>query len=135
MVQLTYLLTSTLPLLATALPSALSPRGLSSGSLTWYTEGLSSGNPTACGTVHAVTDHIAAISPADYGTYANPNNSPVCGKKIRVHGPNGKSVVVKVADRCAGCAAGDVDVTPVAFKGLGYATSVGRVAVSWEWAE
>lgn len=75
--------------------------------------------------------HIAALSGEDYGVYANPNDSPVCGKKIRVHGPNGNSVVATVADRCAGCAPGDVDVTPVVFLELGYEQAVGRVDVSW----
>ncbi|KAK2615785.1 hypothetical protein N8I77_002512 [Diaporthe amygdali] len=116
--------------LATAAPAPQSSRGITSGSLTWYTEGLGQGY-TACGTLSAITDHIAALSPADYGEYANPNESPVCGKQIRVHGPNGNSVLATVADRCAGCATGDVDVTPTVFLELGYAQDVGRVAIDW----
>lgn len=86
-------------------------------------------NPSSC------LQHIAALSEADYGVYANPNESPVCGKKIRVHGPNGNSVLATVADRCAGCATGDVDVTPVVFAELGYAQDIGRVGVSWNFEE
>ncbi|KAI7788327.1 riboflavin aldehyde-forming enzyme [Diaporthe eres] len=120
--------------LATAAPAPQSSRGITSGSLTWYTEGIGSAF-TACGTMVTLTDHIAALSEADYGVYANPNESPVCGKKIRVHGPNGNSVLATVADRCAGCATGDVDVTPVVFAELGYSQDIGRVGVSWNFEE
>lgn len=81
----------------------------------------------------AFSQHIAALSPDDYGTYANPNNSPVCGKQIRIHGSNGQSVVAKVVDRCAGCTGHNVDVTPAVFLELGYSESVGRVEMSWEY--
>ncbi|CAN8101916.1 unnamed protein product [Discula destructiva] len=136
------------------------PRGLLSGQLTWYTEGMGV-LPTACGAVHQVTEvsffpsvnrpihaclfcrplhantslrqHIAALSPADYGVYANPNNSPVCGKQIRVHGSNGHSVVATVADRCAGCTGHNVDVTPGVFVALGFSEGAGRVDISWEY--
>lgn len=77
--------------------------------------------------------HIVALSPEDYGTYANPNDSPVCGRKIRIHGANGKSTVAKVADRCAGCTGHNIDVMPIVFTALGFATAEGRVDASWEW--
>ena len=54
------------------------------------------------------------------------------GKTITIHGPNGQSVEAQVADRCAGCATGDVDVTPTVFELLGFAQSVGRVDITWE---
>lgn len=76
--------------------------------------------------------HIAALAPADYGEYANPNDSPVCGKTIKIHGPNGNTVQATVADRCTGCSTGDVDVTPTVFELLGFAQSIGRVQISWE---
>ncbi|POS80996.1 SCP-like extracellular protein [Diaporthe helianthi] len=116
--------------LSTAAPAPLSSRGVTSGSLTWYTEGLGQAF-TACGTWNTLTDHIAALSEQDYGVYANPNESPVCGKQIRVHGPNGNSVLATVADRCAGCSPGDIDVTPVVFAELGYEQAIGRIEVSW----
>lgn len=113
--------------------SSLEPRNLKgSGKLTWYTEGLATA-ATACGTMHALTEHIAALSPEDYGTYANPNNSPVCKKHIKIHGPNGNTITAKVVDRCAGCTTGHVDVTPTVFESLGYATSLGVVeGITWE---
>lgn len=56
----------------------------------------------------------------------------MCGKTIRIHGPNGETTEAIVADRCAGCSSGDVDVTPTVFELLGFAQSVGRVNISWE---
>lgn len=49
---------------------------------------------------------------------ANPNNNPLCGKYINVHGPNG-SVRVKIVDTCPPCAFGDVDLSPAAFGKIG----------------
>lgn len=134
MVQITTFLTAALAGLATAAPATSDlTRRLNTGDLTWYTEGMGV-NPTACGAVHQITEHIAALSAADYGTYANPNESPVCGKYIRIHGPNGNSVQAKVVDKCYGCAQGDVDVMPVVFLALGYTEAVGRVSgMTWEW--
>lgn len=135
MVYFTTLLTTALAGLAAAAPttSSLEPRFLTgSGKLTWYTEGLGTA-ATACGTVHTVTEHIAALSPSDYGVYANPNNSPVCKRHIKIHGPNGKSVTAKVVDRCAGCTKGHIDVTPTVFLSLGYPQSKGVVqGITWE---
>lgn len=56
----------------------------------------------------------------------------MCGKTITIHGPNGESVEAVVADRCEGCATGDVDVTPTVFELLGFAQSIGRVDITWE---
>lgn len=131
MVQISSFLTAALAGFAAAAPTV--PRGLSTGDLTWYTEGMGV-NPTACGAVHQITEHIAALSAADYGTYANPNDSPVCGKYIRIHGPNGNTARAKVVDKCYGCSQGDVDVMPVVFAALGYTEAVGRVTgMTWEW--
>jgi len=43
-----------------------------------------------------------------------------------------RSVVVKVVDRCEGCAYDDVDFSPSAFDQLA-SQSEGRVAITWEW--
>lgn len=130
MISFSALVTCALAGLVVAAPTA--SRSINTGDLTWYTEGMGV-NPTACGAVHSVTEHIAALSSEDYGTYANPNDSPVCGKYILIHGPNGNSVRAKVVDKCYGCSQGDVDVMPVVFNALGYTEAVGRVAgMTWE---
>ncbi|ROW07570.1 hypothetical protein VPNG_06840 [Cytospora leucostoma] len=130
MLYATTLLTALASLVAAA-PHTAPRDGSSTGSLTWYTEGLGV-TPTACGSIVGITEHIAALSPEDYGTYDNPNDSPVCGKTITIHGSNGNTVQAKVADRCAGCSTGDVDVTPTVFELLGLSQSIGRVQISWE---
>ncbi|KAJ2965048.1 hypothetical protein NQZ79_g78 [Umbelopsis isabellina] len=57
---------------------------------------------TACGTNQLATDMVCALvtisNYIDYGVYANPNDSPVCGACIEVTGPLG-SVKVTIEDK------------------------------------
>lgn len=56
--------------LATAAPAPQSSRGLTSGSLTWYTEGIGQAF-TACGTMNTLTDvshSLALASEAPFPT-------------------------------------------------------------------
>ncbi|KAG5640627.1 hypothetical protein DXG03_007888 [Asterophora parasitica] len=43
----------------------------------------------------------------------------------------GKSIVVKIVDRCEGCKPGDIDLTPAAFAALAD-PALGRTDVEWE---
>ena len=55
----------------------------------------------------------------------------MCGRTMKGTAPNGKSVTVKVADTCPGCAPGSVDLTPAAFKKLA-SLDVGRIhGIKW----
>ncbi|KAJ3807658.1 putative riboflavin aldehyde-forming enzyme [Lentinula lateritia] len=99
------------------------------GQGTYYDTGL-----TSCGETYTDSDLIVALSHLFYDTYpgatANPNNNPVCGKKLTAH-YQGKSVTVTVADRCTGCAMYDLDFTPTGFQALSD-LSVGRISgVTW----
>ncbi|KAM3583820.1 hypothetical protein VKS41_003791 [Umbelopsis sp. WA50703] len=47
-----------------------------SGDGTYYDPSVGT---TACGTHQLATDMVCALNYIDYGTYANPNDSPVCG--------------------------------------------------------
>ncbi|MEV7424883.1 MULTISPECIES: RlpA-like double-psi beta-barrel domain-containing protein [unclassified Streptomyces] len=96
------------------------------GQATWYNTGLG-----ACGWNNNDGELVVAVSPGVYGTYPNPNNSPVCGRQLQVNGPLG-SVTVTVVDRCAGCATNDVDLSPAAFSRIGD-LNAGRINVSWDW--
>ncbi|KAI4087262.1 MAG: hypothetical protein LQ339_008935 [Xanthoria mediterranea] len=99
------------------------------GDLTYYAPGLG-----ACGRYNTANDKICAISHITYDAYANgpnPNTNPLCGKQIRAS-RNGKSVVVTVVDRCEGCKANDIDLSPAAFNQLAKAAE-GRVPVTWSW--
>ncbi|KAJ7079979.1 hypothetical protein B0H15DRAFT_857557 [Mycena belliarum] len=42
-----------------------------------------------------------------------------------------KSIQVKIVDRCVGCAVGDIDLTPAAFKALAD-PALGRTDVTWQ---
>jgi hypothetical protein len=43
----------------------------------------------------------------------------------------GKSIQVKIVDRCVGCAVGDIDLTPTAFAALAD-VGLGRTSVTWQ---
>ena len=84
-----------------------------SGRFTYYTPGLG-----ACGQTHSEADLVVALNAAEFDPSTpngNPNNNPLCGRKIRAH-YNGKSVDVTLVDRCPGCGSGDLDLSPTAFS-------------------
>ena len=66
---------------------------------------------------------VAALSDADY------DDARACGSCVRVEGPEG-SVEVRIVDRCPGCRAGDIDLSPEAFERIA-PLSAGRVDVTW----
>lgn len=66
---------------------------------------------------------VAAMNDADYA------GSDACGSCAEVEGPAG-SVVVRIVDRCPGCAPGDIDLAPGAFEQIAE-LSAGRVPITW----
>ncbi|KAI0820937.1 RlpA-like double-psi beta-barrel-protein domain-containing protein-containing protein, partial [Irpex lacteus] len=92
---------------------------------TFYDVGLG-----ACGHTNHDSELVAAVSHTIGYKGGNPNNNPVCGKHIKIN-YQGKSVTVKVVDRCPGCATGSLDLSPTAFSKLA-SKSVGRLHnVKW----
>ncbi|KAI0704953.1 RlpA-like double-psi beta-barrel-protein domain-containing protein-containing protein [Cytidiella melzeri] len=98
---------------------------------TFYSTGLG-----ACGITNVDTDFIAAASFLLFDgfngyTGANPNNNPICGKKVLAH-YQGKQVTVTITDRCAGCFGKyNLDFSPSAFSQLADQT-VGRIfGMTW----
>lgn len=111
---------------ATSAPSS----GTHSGQGTYYSTGLG-----ACGITNVDTDYIVAISHQLYDENAkdaNPNNNPLCGKKITAY-YQGKSVVVTVVDRCEGCQYNDLDFSPSAFSQIAD-QDLGRIDITWNWS-
>lgn len=111
------------------LPSAHG--GPYTGDLTYYNPGLG-----ACGVDSADGDAIVAISHFVFdaaSTSPDPNNNPLCGKRLRVS-RNGRSVDLTVVDRCGGCQPTDLDVTKDTFARLAN-VNLGRVSVQWAWLE
>ncbi|KAI8624725.1 RlpA-like double-psi beta-barrel-protein domain-containing protein-containing protein [Xylariaceae sp. FL1651] len=99
------------------------------GDLTYYTPGLG-----ACGVTNGPNDAIVAISHVLFDPKTpggNPNNNPLCGKKIKIQ-RDGKAVTVTVRDRCEACKEFDLDVPVKVFEKLA-PPRLGRVKVSWNW--
>ncbi len=99
-----------------------------SGDGTYYNPGLGS-----CGFDNDDNDYIVAISHGLFDSEAtpNPNDNPFCGKKIKAT-HDGKSVTVKVVDRCTGCDYYDLDFSPAAFDQLADEAE-GRITIEWSW--
>eukprot|EP00833_Pecoramyces_ruminatium_P005733 jgi/Orpsp1_1/1179765/evm.model.c7180000070683.1 len=109
------------------------------GDITYYGEGGSDpaptdaygGSPGACALAPRNKNYFAALNYVQYGEYANPNNSVVCGRCVKlVYGSN--EVVVEIVDKCPVCPSGDVDIAPTAFIELFGSKDIGRVHnVKW----
>ncbi|KAI1804801.1 RlpA-like double-psi beta-barrel-protein domain-containing protein-containing protein [Daldinia bambusicola] len=107
------------------LASFLAPTALAfTGDMTYYTPGLG-----ACGKQNSASDHIVALSPAQYGHDANPNLAKVCGRTINIR-YGGRTASATVVDKCPGCASGSIDVSPAVFRQLA-PLDKGRVRVEW----
>ncbi|WP_416982476.1 RlpA-like double-psi beta-barrel domain-containing protein [Streptomyces sp. T028] len=97
------------------------------GSITWYNPSVGVG---ACGEWHGDNELVAAVSSQLYGSYPNPNNSPVCGKYVIVYGPSGTATWAKIVDKCPTCGPYDVDLSPAAFDVISD-LGVGRFSTYW----
>lgn len=106
--------------------------GTQTGQGTFYATGLG-----ACGITNTDSDHIAAVSHLLFDNFpgyngVNPNSNPMCGRSVTAT-YQGKSVVVKLTDRCTGCALTDLDFSPSAFNILAD-PSIGRISgMTWVW--
>jgi expansin (peptidoglycan-binding protein) len=106
--------------------------GTQTGQMTYYATGLG-----ACGITNDDQQHIAAVSHLLFDAFPgyndiNPNNNPVCGRKIKIS-YLGAEVIVTVTDRCAACELTDLDLSPAAFQLLG-ALGIGRLfGATWVW--
>ncbi|KIP11361.1 hypothetical protein PHLGIDRAFT_99997 [Phlebiopsis gigantea 11061_1 CR5-6] len=110
---------------------SISVTGTHTGQATYYATGLG-----ACGITNTDTDYIAAVSHTLFDNYpgytsGNPNNNPICNKKVTAN-YNGKKVTVAITDRCEGCATWDLDFSPSAFDKLAD-ESLGRLSgMTWK---
>ncbi|CAO3648562.1 unnamed protein product [Cunninghamella echinulata] len=97
------------------------------GDGTYYDPGVGT---TSCGTSFTAQDSIVALNHVDYGRYADPNQSPVCGACIEVTGPLGTAKAT-IQDMCPGCGRGSLDLSPAVFGKVGDFVD-GRIPVSWK---
>lgn len=78
------------------------------GFVTWYNTGLG-----ACGIWNNDGQMVAAIGWKVFDKYTpngNPNKNKLCGKTAKVTF-RGKTISVKIVDRCAGCPGNDIDLS------------------------
>ncbi|KAJ2402724.1 hypothetical protein GGI23_000508 [Coemansia sp. RSA 2559] len=99
-----------------------------SGDGTYFTPGLG-----ACGKTNTEDDLIAAINAPQYGTFANPNTAPVCGRCALVKGSLGQ-IKVAITDKCPPCKYGDLDLSPAAFQEIGDMED-GRIPITWSFVD
>lgn len=104
---------------------AIFERRSQTGKMTHYTPGQGS-----CGKTNTEKDLVVAISKGMYGTYANPNASPMCSKSASIK-CNGKTIKAAIRDKCMSCGNGDIDVSPAVFTQCG-ALSAGVITVTWD---
>ncbi|WP_010181021.1 expansin EXLX1 family cellulose-binding protein [Aquimarina agarilytica] len=100
--------------------------GIHKGEGTFYggVAGSSGGN---CGLPVPADDFLhCALNTIDY------NGSEACGACIEVEGTKGKSIVLKVVDRCPECKEGDVDLHEDAFALIDDPIS-GRIPITWKY--
>ena len=68
---------------------------------------------------------VGAMNQQDY------DNSQSCGAYLAVTGPGGKTITIKVVDRCPECPPGAIDLSRQAFTKLAPA-SAGLIPISWK---
>ncbi|KAK6495928.1 hypothetical protein TWF481_002973 [Arthrobotrys musiformis] len=91
----------------------------------------------SCGLTNTNDDYIVAMSKLRMAPLdgINPNNNPLCGKKVRVFSDIAtEGVVFTVQDKCPGCTGeNDLDVCKGPFvKHLGQ-EKAGRIKIWWQW--
>ncbi|KAJ1974952.1 hypothetical protein H4R35_003376 [Dimargaris xerosporica] len=99
------------------------------GDGTYYSPSVGLGS---CGEQHSDSDMVVALNAPQYGESANPNNSPMCGKKVRIKGPKGEAEAT-IVDKCPPCKHGDVDMSPGVFDKIADQAE-GRVPITWSFA-
>lgn len=91
-----------------------------SGEATFY-EATGEGNCS----FDASTDlMVAAMNKSDYAA------ASMCGAYVAVTGPEGM-VIVRIVDKCPGCAQGDIDLSRQAFAKIAD-PAAGRVPITWQ---
>ncbi|KZT64926.1 hypothetical protein DAEQUDRAFT_747247 [Daedalea quercina L-15889] len=106
---------------ATNETATLEKRVTHTGRGTWYEVGLG-----ACGYENVDTDYIVAISQDIYADGGN------CNQYMRIENTaNGVVAYGQTRDKCMGCDATAIDLSPSLFEALGADLGDGVLTVSW----
>ncbi|CAI2176192.1 4534_t:CDS:2 [Funneliformis geosporum] len=84
----------------------------------------------ACGQHSSGSDLIVALNAPQFGNSKNPNENPMCGKKVTITGPKG-TVTCKIVDRCPGCPFGALDLSRAAFDKIS-TQALGVTEITWK---
>jgi expansin len=68
---------------------------------------------------------VGAMNQLDY------DGSRICGACVKVTGPKGDTIRIRIVDRCPECPQGNIDLSPLAFSRLAD-TTLGRIPINWE---
>jgi expansin (peptidoglycan-binding protein) len=66
---------------------------------------------------------VGAMNKTDYA------DSAICGAYVELTGPN-DTITIRIVDQCPECAAGDIDLSPLAFAKIAEIAD-GRAPISW----
>ncbi|KAM7206002.1 hypothetical protein V8F33_000832 [Rhypophila sp. PSN 637] len=93
----------------------------------------------------AVSTLVAGDSALSYGgsknPLGNPNDNPLCGRRIQVFLDNGQQqdagtgIIVRIVDRCTSCLPTELGLSPGVFAALGDENALleGKARGLWEW--
>ncbi|KNE71401.1 hypothetical protein AMAG_15636 [Allomyces macrogynus ATCC 38327] len=110
---------------------ALVKRGLASGrgEGTYYDVGLG-----ACESTNSNSELVVALNAPDFGPAWPPRSSAACTSCLAISSPENPSagtVVVRIVDKCPGCKAGDLDMSPAVFTKF-FPEGKGRFNIEWK---
>lgn len=89
----------------------------------------------ACGITSTGSDYVVSISHISFdasSTGSNPNQNPICFKKIRVF-DGSNTADATVVDRCVWCGVDDIEVSNAVFTQVAGDLGIGNTTVTWSW--
>ncbi|KAI8080812.1 RlpA-like double-psi beta-barrel-protein domain-containing protein-containing protein [Gilbertella persicaria] len=99
------------------------------GTGTYYDVSVGLGS---CGHQSSDSEMVVAVNHGQMNNGANPNNNPHCGKKVKIIGETGKTIMATVVDTCPGCSEGCLDMSIALFKKVCGDPSMGVCDISWD---
>ncbi|TCD63216.1 hypothetical protein EIP91_005828 [Steccherinum ochraceum] len=107
-----------------ATASTLEKRATQFGQATWFNVGLG-----ACGEMDVNSDLVVALTPAFFGPGFP---GPRCNQGVTIRNTqNGQVAHGVVRDKCPGCAASGLDLSPALFLQLTPSLDTGVIPIAW----
>jgi len=115
---------------ATVPDGPCTPESPCNGTMTYYTPGLG-----ACGVTSTVDDMIVAVPVQQMGSLSNGEvMNALCGRKVVITGPCGKTATATVVDKCQDCKSDySLDLSPAVFNAVCGGNGL-IPGTTWYWA-